>query len=180
MFELEAMTKTKVLDVRVLAKKDRKPDEPTGAQLLLQATMTADVLACFDGFLSSVLYKKAEAPKQGAIDGLEPVTLTVIGSHVKRLAWQYEQTGCELEIDRGVGGKRSNILLTDCKVHRVLLSPRDGGSVVVQWTVDVPSVADAVWSKLPGLKTTEVELTVTGPDPAADPQQRIPADAQAN
>lgn len=173
MFELEAMTKTKVLDVRVLAKKDRKPDESPGAQLLLQATLPADMLSCFDGFLSSVLYRKSSDPKQGAIDGLEPLALTAVGTHVKRIAWEYEQTGCDVEIDRGMGGRRSNIALSDCKVHRVLISPRDGGSVVVQWTIDAPALSDQVWAKLPGLKATEIELTIAGPEPVSEAQREL-------
>ncbi len=170
MFELESMTKVKVLDVRVLARKDRKPEEAPGAQMLLRATLAADALSCFDGFLSAMLYRKADGPKQSALDGLEPVTLTAIGSHVQRMPWLYEQTGCTVVIDRGMGGRRSNLELTDCKVHRVLIAPRDGGSVVLQWTVDAPGVSDDVRGKLTGLKATEVELTIAGPDPADEPQ----------
>lgn len=51
MFELESLTKVKILDVRTLASKDRKPDEKPGAQLLIRAQLASDILAMFDGFL---------------------------------------------------------------------------------------------------------------------------------
>jgi hypothetical protein len=171
-FELESMTKAKVLDVRVLAHKDRKQDDPPGAQLLLQSTLPADSLACFDGFLPSMLYTKSNGAKQGALEGMDALALTDIGKHIKRLPWQYEQTGCEIEIDRGMGGKR-NLSLADCKVHRVSLSPRDGGSVVLQYTIDAPGLQDAMRGTLTGLKRTEIELTIVGPDPDDERQDDL-------
>lgn len=174
-FELESLTKVRVLDVRVLAAKDRKPDDQPGAQLLLQATLPAGVLAMFDGFLPGMLYRSAEGGKQGSLDGMEGQELTPIGDHVKRLKWQYEQTGCTVEIDHGTGGKR-NLVLADCKAHRVSLSPREGGSVVVQWTVDAPGLADSTWAKLPGMKATDIEMTMVGPEVAGDGQADIEGD----
>lgn len=170
-FELESMTKVRVLDVRVLAAKDRKPDDPPGAQLLLQATLSADAATMFEGSLKGQLFRKAGV-KQGALEGMEGLELSPFGKHVKRIPWDYEQTGCSLEIDRGLGGKR-NLTLADCKAHRVSISPREGGSVVVQWTVDAPGLSDTTWSKLPGLKATEIEMTMLAPEPADDPQSDI-------
>jgi hypothetical protein len=168
-FELESNTKVRVLDVRTLAAKDRKPDEPPGAQMLMQATLPVDVLAMFDGFLPGMLYRKSEGSKQGKLDGMEGSELTSIGEHVKRLPWQYEQTGCIVEIDRGLGGKR-NIVLDDCKVHRMLLSPQQGGAVKAQWTIDAPALSDDVRGKLTGLKSTEIEMLLLLPTVA---QQEI-------
>lgn len=169
-FELETMTKVKCLDVRTLAKKDRKPDESPGSQLLLQAVLPLDVLAMFDGFLSGMLFRKPKAPPQGKLEGMEGAELTGIGEHVKRLPWTYEQTGCEIEIDRGLGGRRSNITLSDCKVHRVSLMPQQGGGVKTQWTIDAPALSDETRGKLTGLKATEIEMTIAAPEPADDAQ----------
>jgi hypothetical protein len=176
MFEIESFQKAKVLDVRTLARKDRKPDELPGAQLLLQATLSADALTTFDGALKGQLFRKGE----GQLDGMEALELTAFAEHVKRMSWEYQQTGCDVEIDRGLGGRRSNIALGDCLVHRILISPRKGGSVVLQWTVDAPALSDEVRGKLTGLKATEIELTIAGPDPDADPQRSLePAGAAA-
>lgn len=170
MFELESLTKVRVLDVRVLSQKDRKPDEHPGAQLLLQATLGAGVLAMFDGFLPGMLYRKPTAKKQGELDGLESAELTPVGEHIKRLPWVYEQTGCEVTIDFGMGG-RSNITLSDVKVHRVSMRPEQKG-VVIQWTIDAPGLNDTTRGKLTGLKSTDIQMTMTGPD-AEDGQGEI-------
>lgn len=163
-FELETKTKVRVLDVRTLAAKDRKPDEPPGAQLLLQAMLPASSLTMFDGALASWLYRKAAGAKQGALEGMEGQELTSVGQHIKRIPWVYEQTGCEIEIDLGLGGKRSNLELSDCKVHRVSFIPQQGGGVQTQWTVDIPGLSDAVRGKLTGLKSTEIEMTLAQPE----------------
>ena len=171
-FELSEFTKCRVLDVRVLAAKDRKPDDPPGGQLLLSATLPSGVLSMFDGWLTTALFRRAGGSDQGKLEGMEGEELTGIGSHVQRLRWQYEQTGCSVEIDYGTGGKR-NIILSDCKVHRVSISPREGGSVVVQWTVDAPGLSDATWAKLPNMKATDVQLKLLLPEVADDPQTDI-------
>jgi hypothetical protein len=176
MFELEEMTKVRLLDVRILATKDRAPDDPPGGQLLMQATLPAEVLAQFDGYLPAVLFRKLNSAggKQGTLDGVEGLELTEIGAHVKRMKWAYEQTGCEIEIDHGTGGKR-NIVLQDCRVHRVAVEPRQGGSALVQWTVDAPGLADATWARLPSLKATDIQMTLRGPEPAEDLVTPAPA-----
>jgi hypothetical protein len=167
-FELETKTKVKVLDVRTLAAKDRKPDEPPGAQLLLQAVLPANALTMFDGGLAGWLYRKSASAQQGALDGMEGQELTSIGEHVKRIPWAYEQTGCTIVIDRGLGGKRSNIELDDCKVHRVSFKPQQGGGVQTQWTVDCPALSDDVRGKLTGLKATEIEMQLAMPEVVQD------------
>lgn len=75
-FELEKKTKVKVLDVHTLAAKDRKPGEPPGAQLLLQAVLPANALAMFDSSLAGWLYRKSNAAQQGTLDGMEGQTQT--------------------------------------------------------------------------------------------------------
>ncbi len=163
MFVLAALTKVKVLDVRVLSKKDRKPDENPGAQILMQATLGIDVLAMFDGFLPGMLYRKSGTSKsQGEIEGLESSELTSLGEHVKRLPWVYEQTGCQIEIDLGLGGS-SNITLDDVTIHRVSMRPEQNG-VIIQWTADAPALSDITRGRLTGLKSTEIQMTLDGPE----------------
>lgn len=167
-FELTSITKTRCLDVRTLAAKDRKPDEPPGAQLLLLADLPVESLAMFDGFLPGMLYRKAGAGQQGKLDGLEGVELTAIGEHVSRIRWAYEQTGATVTIHRAT----TALDLDDCKIHRMNFAPQKNGGVRVQWTVDAPALSDAVRGKLTGMKSTEIELTLHGPH--VEEQQTIP------
>lgn len=169
MFELETLTKVRCLDVRVLSKKDRKPDEHPGVQLLLQATLGVGALAMFDGFLPGMLYRKSTTKKQGELEGLDTAELTAVGEHVKRIPWDYEQTGCEITIDYGLGGA-SNQVLGDVTVHRVNLRPEPKG-VVVQWTADIPALNDETRGRITGLKSTDVHMLLKGAtvdDPQGD------------
>lgn len=163
-FELTSLTTVRILDVRTLASKDRKPDEPPGAQLLVQAEMQIAALAMFDPALPAMLARKApaEEKKQGQLDGIERLELTEIGAHVKRIPWVYDQTGCTIEIDRGLGGS-SNLVLQDCTVHRVSFQPQKGVSARVQWSIDAPGLSDTVRGKLTGMKSTEMPITQVGP-----------------
>jgi hypothetical protein len=164
-FDITTMTTVRILDVRTLASKDRKPDEPPGAQLLVQANMQIAELAMFDPALPAMLSRKApaEGKKQGALDGIEVLELTEIGSHVKRIPWVLTETGKTIEIDRGLGGS-SNLVLRDCTVHRVSFQPEKGVSAKVQWTIDAPGQSDAVRGKLTGMKATEMPITQVGPE----------------
>lgn len=176
-FELESMTKTRVHDVRTLSSKDRKPDELPGAQLLVSQMLPSEALAMFDGFLPGMLHRKTTTPpKQAQLDGMEGKELTAIGEHLKRLPWAYEQTGVDIEIDRGMGGKR-NISLADCKMHRVVMFPQQGGGVRLQYTIDAPGLSDDVRGKLSGLKSAEIEMTLLLPEVA---QQDIEPEHQAS
>jgi hypothetical protein len=164
-FDLETMTTVRILDVRTLASKDRKPDEPPGAQLLVQANMQISELAMFDPALPAMLSRKAptEGKKQGALEGIEVLELTEIGAHMKRIPWIYDATGVTVEIDRGLGGA-SNLVLHDCTVHRVSFQPEKGVSAKVQWTIDAPGQSDTVRGKLTGMKATDMPITQVGPD----------------
>lgn len=176
MFELESMTTVRILDVRTLASKDRKPDEPPGAQLLVQANMQIAELAMFDPALPAMLARKApaEGKKQGGLEGVEVLELTEIGAHMKRIPWIYDQTGVTVEIDRGLGGS-SNLVLHDCTIHRVSFQPEKGVSAKVQWTIDAPGQSDAVRGKLTGMKATDMPITQVGPQ--TDGQQDLTAPA---
>lgn len=174
-FQLDTMTEVRVLDVRTLASKDRKPDELPGAQLLLQATLPHGYLSMLDKTLPAWLYETATGA-QSNLEGIEGADLTSLGEHLKRLSWAYEQTGNAVVIDHGMGGK-SNIPLEDAKAYRLSFQPLKGGSVRVQWTLDIHGLSDTTRGKLSGLKATTVKLTMRAPLPDEDPQAEIGDDA---
>lgn len=91
---------------------------------------------------------------------------------MKRIPWAYEQTGIEIEVDRGLGGKR-NLTLDDCRMHGVVLMPQQAGSVKTQWKIDAPALPDDIRGKLTGLKATEIEMTLALPA-VDESQQGIP------
>lgn len=162
MFELRTATKVKVLNVGTLVTKDRKIDEMPGAQLTLQMLLPAAAMAMFDGRWPGVLTDVASTKPQGQLEGIEREEPTTLAQHVKRIPLDYKQTGCAINIDRGLGGKRS-LVLDDATVHSVSFQPQQSGGVKLNCKIDAPALTDATRGTLSGLKATEIELVLTGP-----------------
>lgn len=171
-FEIETMTKTKILDVEVLSQKNRQPDEEPGAKLQFSVKLSNEVLATFDGSLKSFFFTKnatTTSTKQASLEGVEVVSdmpnLSGIGSHVKAIKWDTELTGYRLEIDHGTGGK-SNIVIDECVLAAFRIQPQEGGTVELKFNCESSNVSGAIWSKLAKLKSCDVDLTLTAPDVA--------------
>lgn len=172
-FELESPTVAKIADVIVLAEKDRQPDTNPGAGLDLAITTSNHILSSFDGHLRGMLYTKnanSSTPeqKQQPLEGVEPVSdlpnLTVIGQKLGQFGWDLELTGYTAIIDQGLGGKNSDIELTDCKLSKFSIAPREGGSVVLKLRIESPNISEKQHGQLALLKTTERPVTLAAPD----------------
>lgn len=169
MFELPT-TKAKLLDVVVLSRKNRQPDENPGAKLVLQFSMLPDNLVLFDGTLRSFLFERdATKAKQGNLEGIEDSGhLTRAGSNLGTLKWKQDMTGYQLTIAWGTG--RQNIELADCQLTQWRLTPKDG-AVIVKVNADAPDVGTGDFGKLAKLKSCEIDMALSPPAP--DAQQEI-------
>ncbi len=172
-FELENLSKCKLIDVVVLSQKNRQPDENPGAKLSIELALGNDSLAYFDGALKSFLFCKTGSsgkPAQGSLDGVPAVSdmpnLTGIGAKVGTLHWELELTGYELTIDLGLGGKRSNLEIEGCTVSNFRITPNEGGTVGVKCDVESPDVSEAAFGKLAKLKSREIQITLAAPEVA--------------
>lgn len=177
MFELLNPTEAKLVDVRVLSQKNRELDEDPGAKLVLQISLENYVLNGFDPALKACLFtaqqaiKKAEA-SQAELDGVEPVSdtpnLSGIGAHIGVLRWTQEMTGYTLTVELGLGGRKSNLLIFDCKLSHWRLTPEQGGTVVVKCDLESQHISDAAWAKLAKLKSRKITVTLRAPVVAAE------------
>ncbi|HET8744628.1 MAG TPA: hypothetical protein VFM98_03415 [Ramlibacter sp.] len=171
-FELDTPTNAKITDVLVLAEKDRAPDTDPGVGLDVQITTSNHVLTHFDGALRGALYCKnansSAEQRQGSLEGVDPVSdlpnLTSIGQKLGQFGWDLELTGYTLTVDRGLGGKNSNIELSDCKLSGFKVQPKEGGSVVLKFRVESPNISEKLHGQLAVLKTTERPITLTAPE----------------
>jgi hypothetical protein len=171
-FELEQLTKAKLLDVVVLSQKNRQPDENPGAKLTIELALPNHALAQFDGFLKGFLFTKTggESPKakQGSLDGVEVVSdlpnLSGIGQKIGALRWSHELTGYELTVDLGIGGKRSNLDIEGCTLSGWKITPKEGGSVLVKVNVESADVSESAFGKLAKLKSREIQILLTAPE----------------
>ncbi len=104
--------------------------------------------------------------------------LTGIGAKVGTLHWEQELTGYELVIDLGLGGKRSNLEITDCVLSNWRLTPKEGGTVVTKVDVESADVSEAAFGKLAKLKSCEMQITLAAPEVAQQDIDHKPAKAK--
>lgn len=184
MFELEIPTKAKLTDVEVLSQKNRKPEDNPGAKLSFIVEMRNDALSLFDGHLLNAFYTKHGSPQpnsQGKLEGVEAVSdlpnLTVIGQNVGTLDWHQKLTGYTLALRYGIGRKESAIESDGCEVLHLRVTPKEGGTIDVRFSVEAPNVGARHWGNLATLKSREVDLALLAPDPSS--QRDVEEDADA-
>jgi hypothetical protein len=170
---LETLTKAKITDVVVLSQKNREPDQNPGAALTFSLELSNNALSYFDGSLKSFLYTKSAASSAGqqGLEGVEEVSdmpnLTKAGIKIGKFPWSEDLYGYELVIDHGMGGK-SNLELTDCIVSNFKVEPKEGGTIVLGFSLESPDVPEKTFGKLATLKNREVQITLTAPEVKQD------------
>lgn len=182
MFELLNPTKAKLLDVVVLSQKNRQPDENPGAKLNFEVQLSADILDAFDPKLKSMLFMKgagSEAAKQAALDGIPSASdmpnLTGIGMKVGKLSWSQELTGYKLVIDHGMGGKKSDLEITDGLLSNWRFIPKEGGTVIARMSFESANVTEAQFGRLAKMKSRDIEVKFQPPEEA---QQQLGGDGK--
>lgn len=181
MFELLTKTKTKLLDVVVLSQKNRQPDDNPGAKLSVETMLSNDMLAYFDGNLRGFLFTKNPVAaiatgrskgQQAELDGVDAISdtpnLTSIGSKVGALHWDDESTGYTFVVDLGLGGKKSNLELGDCKLSNWRIIPKEGGTVIMRFDIESNDVSEAAFGRLAKLKSREIEVLLLPPEVTQD------------
>jgi hypothetical protein len=170
MFQIESPAKAKLEDIEVLSQKNRKPDEGVGVKLTLQVELINGVLSYFDGRLKSFLFEKGVSRGQESLPGTEATDmqqLSSIGAKVKTLKWSEEITALEIVIDRGLGGA-SNIILDDCTVSNIKISPQEGGTVSLKFWLEAQNVPAKIFGDLAMFKSRDVQITMTQHEPKQD------------
>lgn len=189
MFALETMTPAKFMDVKVLSQKNRKLEDDPGVKLVIELEVPDSALESFSSMLKMFFFmarakgSSKKQPEQGKLDGVEVISdtpdLTEIGQHVPVLPWEQELTGYHLVIDRGLGDKRSNLLIDDCMLSTWRFKPRKGGSVLVKFVLESENASEQQWGKLAKLKRRgAIKITLQPPELK---QQSLPTgdDAEA-
>lgn len=182
MFELINPTKTKLLDVVVLSQKNRLPDENPGAKLNFEVQLSADILDTFDPGLKRWLFMKgagSESAKQAALDGIPEASdmpnLTNVGMKIGKFPWHQELSGYKLVIDHGMGGKKSDLEITDGLLSNWRFTPKEGGTVIARMSFESANVTEAQFGRLAKMKSRDIEAKFLAPEEA---QQSLPGATQ--
>lgn len=183
MFELTHPTKAKLLDVVVLSQKNRMPDENPGAKLNFEVQLSADILDTFDPGLKRWLFMKgagSESAKQAALDGIPEASdmpnLTNVGMKIGKFPWHQELSGYKLVIDHGMGGKKSDLEITDGLLSNWRFTPKEGGTVIARMSFESANVTEAQFGRLAKMKSRDIEAKFLAP---VDAQQSLPTGTAA-
>ena len=151
-------------------------------------------LAMLHPDLRAALYATADDEQPG-IDGIEPIATQLRFPQLPQFAWELEMTGCEVEVDFGLGGIDSNIALYDCKVNQFRVECRAGGTTLITFRVQTSNFPEGAVDKLltklgqetaislsaPAVPTQgELELPTKPAAAANDPNAKTPEQALAD
>lgn len=185
-FELPNSTPSKMVDIKILAKKNGQKELTPAVQLRFLVELPNSALVMFDPALRSFLYEKIE-PSDGdggqpAFDGMPEISelpnLTRAANQLGVLHWAGAVMGAKLHIDHGLGGA-SDMDLEDCEVSKFKIDPKEGGTCQIFFTVDAIGVDERTFGKLSLLKKHEFPIGLHGPVAAeeANPTNPLPFDA---
>lgn len=168
-FSLPTMTRVHVTNVNVRSELHGDQHVPA-VDLALKLTTSNTVLSEFDGALRGMLYDRAgkagKQQQQEALDGVEPVSdLPVLRCEriVQPIRLTNEYAGYTLRVDRGLGGP-SNIVLGGCGVDKFRADCKEGGTVELQFRLQVAKLDATVLGQLATLIGNEVSITLMPPE----------------
>lgn len=116
--------------------------------------------------------------REQALEGIQSLQLTALAKRIGSFRWKHDMVGYELTFDRGLGDAKSNLVLTDCKLDRWRLTPKDGGSIDVVVIAESSDTSAATFGQLAKLKSCEVSFTLTAAEVAQGELGTAPAPAK--
>ena len=147
-------------------------DRVLAADIKFQITTSNDILDQFGPDLKKDLFRKPGKGEQQTLEGIGAGLTAVKHPELTLKGLAHEFSGYELEVG-GLLGESEPIVLVDSKVKRFTIDPKEGGSVVLGFTVsaeveseDVADLSDAFIrgtvrvSLSPGKASGEAEPTV--------------------
>lgn len=119
-------------------------------------------LALLHPDLRAALYDRDDDEKPG-LDGIEPIATKLRFPRMPQFAWDLEMTGCTVEVDFGLGGLDSNIVLSDCKVNQFKVECRPGGTTAITFRVQTSNFPEGAVDKLLSQLGHETAITLEAP-----------------
>jgi len=153
--------KIKKLNLRI---ETHGPDEVLAADIICNLAVQNDVLAEFHPSLKSFLYREGDAnSSQQELDLKQPGDLTVLRfPNMSPFSLSDEYKGYEATIGYGIGGP-SDIVLQNCDVNSFKFTPKEGGTVEIDFYVQVrPSETDM--AKLCAFLKKDADITLLPPE----------------
>jgi len=168
MFDLRQATAT-VRNLNLRAEKHGDDDLPA-ADLKIDTKQPNGILSEFGSQLRDAFYWRAPTAEgdQVGLDGVDEVSdrpnlrcPEVAGP----FDLTYEGAGYTIVIDHGLGGKKSDIEIDDCKVNHLKFEPHEGGTVTLTMRIQF-AIDEKLSGKLAMLLGREIKIDVISPSEA--------------
>lgn len=177
-FTLDKFTTVLVKSVNIRAEVHGKEKVPA-ADIGLRLTCSNSVLTMFDAGLLVGLYKPAseeEDDDQPDLDGVDPPAERPVlrcPSIAMPIDLNREYVGRNVVIDYGLGGA-SNIELTTCTVGAFKVDAKEGGTVEINFRVQVSGIDKEALGVLGCLVKHDVQITLMSSPQADNTQEQLP------
>lgn len=137
----------------------------------VRMTAANDILTMFDPNLKSMLYRQADDESgQAEIEALEPVSdLPKLRSTILlpiKLTTEY--IGYTFTVQRGLGGKKSNIVIPGCGLKRFRADCKEGGSVELSFRIQASMVDEATIGRLAVMIGANADILLEAPTDTQD------------
>lgn len=128
----------------------------------------AQVLPAYASELLDAMYDRMHVDAQSSIPDIGPANTHLRFPQLGPLKWKAATVHENLEIDYGMGGKKSNIELHQVKCHRHALALKEGGTVTVSFTVSASHVSEQAIGRLGVRVQHEVHVVLSAGAPLED------------
>lgn len=131
---LPEVTKAKLIDVNPRSEKHGPHELVPAIDLRFEVDSGNAVLGQYSPDLLDALY---EPSTQLPLDGVPKVSdrpKLRLPHLAMPLRWEGESQNNNLTLDHGIGGE-SNVVLTGCKVHKHVITAKEGGTCTIAFTV---------------------------------------------
>lgn len=114
--------------------------------------------------LLAMLFMPVEQPEPQAKLAGVPETMPLLRSHAIKwpMALEGDYAGYQITVDRGLGGT-SNMVLQEAKLNKLALTCMEGGTVQIQFRLQVSNVGDEVIGKLSGYIKSDMHIALMPP-----------------
>lgn len=182
-FTLPTFTSVLIRSINIRAEMNGKEPKPA-VDIGMRLVGSNRLLDMFDLGLRPAFYRPAtvDEGKQSELEGVDPATDTPelrTTSLEMPVALIREYLGRDVVIDYGLGGKH-NISLSTCDVNAFKANMKEGGTVEIDFRVQVSDVNEKALGKLGGLVKHDVLVTIMSSPEADGTQEKLPGTEAPN
>lgn len=137
----------------------------TAADLNLLFKQSNSILAYFHPSLKSALYEKSDEAQAELLDDPAHLTKLRFPKIKNAIKWDWDGIGYTVTVHIGVSEKE-NVVLADCKVVKPVLTPQDGGTVLLGLQIQCRPQPGQL-GKLSELLASDISISLKAPDAEA-------------